>query len=265
MRKQMGFFKDDAPDVTALVNAGALFVVSHSGGKDSQAMMLEIARQVPQDQILAVHAPLGKVEWPGTIEHIRETIPVCVPLVFAQIASGKSLLERVEERGMFPDPGRRWCTSDFKRGPIEREIRRWLKDHPQHKGQVVSCMGMRAQESSGRSKLQTWKRSERNSKAGRDWWDWLPIHELETTEVFARIRAAGQEPHWAYEAGMSRLSCSFCIMGSKPDLTTAARLRPDLYSEYVQLEKKLGHTLSPSLVPLETLTGIKAKENTNEI
>ena len=246
----------DKPNIDALVKAGALFVVSHSGGKDSQALMLKIAGMVPTAQLLVVHAPLGRVEWPGTIAHIQATIPAGVPLVMAPLASGKNLLDRVRERGMFPDPGRRWCTSDFKRTPIEREIRRWLASHPEHNGLVVHCMGHRAQESCSRAKLTTWKRSARNSKAGRTWWDWLPIHDLTKAQVFAAIAAAGQRPHWAYGAGMSRLSCSFCIMANREDLARAARLRPDLYAEYVDLEKELGHTLSPTLVPLESITGV---------
>ena len=245
------------PDIPTLVRRNALFVLNHSGGKDSQAMTLGLVDLgVPTSQMLAIHAPLGRIEWPGTIAHIRSTIPPGVPLAFARVASGKTLLERVEERGMFPDPGRRWCTSDFKRGPIEREIRRHLRAHPEHGGLVVNCIGMRADESPGRSRLRAWSRSERNSKAGRDWHDWLPIHGWRVADVFGRIERAGQRPHWAYAAGMSRLSCSFCIMASRNDLRTAAKLRPDLYREYVALEERLGHTLSPSRVPLVQLTGV---------
>ena len=56
--------------------------------------------------------------------------------------------------------------------------------------------------------------------------------------------------------GMSRLSCVFCIMASRADLRTAARLQPRLYADYVALERRIGHTLSPSGVPLPELTGI---------
>ena len=39
-----------------------------------------VAREVPCEQQLVVHAPLGKAEWPDTIEHIEETIPPGIPL-----------------------------------------------------------------------------------------------------------------------------------------------------------------------------------------
>ena len=85
-----------------LIDRGSLMAINHSGGKDSQAMTTLLSHIVPRDQLLVVHAPLGEVEWPGTIEHIESTIPDDVPLLFARTASGKSLLERIEERRRFP-------------------------------------------------------------------------------------------------------------------------------------------------------------------
>ena len=224
-----------------MIDRGALFVVNHSGGKDSQAMTIRLRSFVPDDQLLVIHASLGHVEWPGTVEHIKATIGE-MPLIVA--GAGKTFFEMVEHRGMFPSPKNRQCTSDLKRGPIEREIRRYLKAHARFNGLVVNCMGLRAEESDARRRREAFGHNIRNSKAGRLWWDWLPIHDMTTEEVFATIADAGQEPHWAYAAGMTRLSCSFCIMASTADLCTAARLRPDLMAEYVALETRIGHTLT---------------------
>ncbi len=246
------------PKCRDLIERGALVAVSHSGGKDSQAMTILLSRVVPREQLLVIHAPLGEIEWPGTFEHIEATMPSTVPLILAPVASGKTLLERVEERAQWPDSARRWCTSDFKRTPIERELRRYLKAHPRFAGRIVSAMGMRAQESPARAKREPWRRNDRNSRAGREWCDWLPIHSLSIAEVFGIIDQAGQSPHWAYAAGMSRLSCSFCILASRADLTRAAELRPRLYRDYVALEKRIGHTFSPTRLPLQVLTGIPA-------
>ena len=118
------------PECTDMIRAGALVTINHSGGKDSQCMIIRLAQLVPHEQLLVIHAPLGEVEWPGTIEHIENTIPSGVPLIMAPVTSGKSLLEQVEERGMWPSSSARWCTSGTKRGPIERELRRYLKAHP---------------------------------------------------------------------------------------------------------------------------------------
>ncbi|SPB16490.1 phosphoadenosine phosphosulfate reductase [Caballeronia novacaledonica] len=237
-----------------LIRRGALFVINHSGGKDSQAMYLLVSQVVPAHQIVIVHADLGEVEWPGAEAHIEATtrgepIHVC--------RARRTLLQMIEERGKFPSPQQRQCTSDLKRGPIERTIR--------HLGNklIVNCMGMRAEESPGRAKLQTLRLNARNSKAGRKWYDWLPIHHLSASDVFATIASAGQSPHPIYAAGMTRFSCCFCIMASRADLTTAARLNPALYKRYVQLERSTGQVM---LMPtkkhgrqtLEEVTGIDA-------
>ena len=244
------------PECRELIDHGALVAISSSGGKDSQAMTILLSRIVPRKQLLVVHAPLGEVEWPGTVEHIESTLPDGVPLIFAPVTSGKSLLDSIEERGRFPSPSVRWCTSSTKRGPIERELRRYLSARPQFGGRLVNAMGMRAEESAARARKLPWKRNDRNSKAGRSWFDWLPVFGLTEAQVFDVIRAAGQSPHPAYGMGMSRLSCVFCIMASRADLHTAARLQPALYARYVRLEERIGHTLSPSRKPLPELTGI---------
>ena len=217
-------------------------------------MTILLSRLVPRDRLVAVHAPLREVEWPGTIDHIRATLPEDVPLILAPVVSGKTLLER----GMWPSASAQWCTSDFETGPIERELRRWLKANPRFGGRLVNATGMRAGESPDRARKTPWRRNTRMSVAGREVFDWLPVFDLSTEDVFRVIRDAGQSPHPAYAAGMSRLSCSFCILASRADLRRAAELRPELYRRYVELEARISHTLSPSRVPLPQLTGIVA-------
>jgi 3'-phosphoadenosine 5'-phosphosulfate sulfotransferase (PAPS reductase)/FAD synthetase len=244
--------------IRELIDRGALFVVNHSGGKDSQAMFAYVSSLVPASQIVVVHAELPEVDWEGVVDHVKATIGAA-PLYLCR--SRRTLLEMVEERGMFPSPTLRQCTSDLKRGPIERTIRGISKERGV--GLIVNCMGLRAEESSSRAKAVAFKFSERNSKAGREWYDWLPIHDWPVSRVWQEIADAGQEPHWAYKKGMSRLSCCFCIMASKADLTRAAELNPVLYKRYVDLENKIGQVM---LMPtkrdgrrsLEQVTGIKA-------
>jgi DNA sulfur modification protein DndC len=248
--------RDELGTIETLRDQGALFVISHSAGKDSQAQTILVRSMVPAAQIVVIHAVLPEVEWDGTIEHISETTKG-LPLILAR--STKTFFEMVDHRQMFPSPKNRQCTSDLKRGPIEREVRQHLAANPAYGGLVVMCMGMRAAESTGRAKLKTLKRNAANSVAGREWYDWLPIHHLTTPEVFAMIAQAGEEPHWAYAKGMSRLSCCFCIMASEADLTTAARLNPRLYARYVAKERALGFTLSMSQRSLPEITGVLAR------
>ena len=247
-------YDDQVPQaIKDLIARGAQFLCNHSSGKDSQSMYGFLRRHVPDSQITVIHAVLPEVDWEGVEDHIRATtvheVHTC--------RSRRTLLEMIEQRGMFPSPKFRQCTSDTKRGPLEKLIRSF--DHKL----IVSCIGIRAEESSSRSKLATLKLSERNSKAGREWHEWLPIFRWSEKEVFAFIDQIGQKPHWAYAAGMSRLSCKFCIMSNRKDLTTAAKLDPVLYKRYVELEKSTGQVmLMPSKkhgrLTLEQVTGIAA-------
>ena len=217
------------PECRETIRAGALVAINHSGGKDSQAMTILLSRLVPRDQLIVVHAPLGEVEWPGTVLHIENTIPPGVPLIMAPVTSGKTLLEQVEERGMWPSSSARWCTSGAKRGPIERELRRYLKAHPRFEGRLVNALGLRRDESRDRARRIPWRRNERMSVAGREVFDWLPVFALTTENVFQVIAEAGQSPHPVYSFGLTRCSCSFCIFASRSDLRRAAELRLDLY------------------------------------
>ena len=222
-------------------------------------MTILLARIVPQDQIVAVHAPLGEVEWPGTVEHIESNIP---PRTYRSSwrpsASGKSHSSTaIEERRKWPSDSTRDGVppSISRRGPIERELRRYLKAHPHFRGRLINAMGMRADESPARARKIPWRRNDRMSVAGREVFDWLPVYDLSTDDVFRVIHDAGQSPHWIYEH-LPRCSCAFCIFSSPEQLRCAAELRPELYRRYAELERRIGHTLSPSRVPLTQLTGI---------
>jgi 3'-phosphoadenosine 5'-phosphosulfate sulfotransferase (PAPS reductase)/FAD synthetase len=244
-------------EISNLVDAGALFVANHSGGKDSQAMLIKLAAIIPARQLIVVHASLGEVEWPGALELAQDQAKAAgLTFIVARPVTG--FLEMVERRfetrpdaPSWPSPKYRQCTSDLKRGPIEREIRRYAKANGFTK--VVNCTGLRAAESPNRAKLSVLAANSRNTTAGREWLEWLPIHNLTTAEVFSIIAGAGQQPHAAYAAGNERLSCVFCIMGSKGDLQRGARANPDLFRRYVELEQRTGYTMHASQVALKTL------------
>jgi len=243
-----------------LAARGALFVFNHSGGKDSQAMMLALLAVLPREQVVVLHADLGEVEHLGTQEHARtQAADAGVPFVVA--TARKTFLGMVEGRfakrpsvPSWPSAKHRQCTSDLKRGPIQREVRRIAKERGIKL--IVNCMGLRAQESPGRAKKPAWAVNKPLSKRGREAYDWLPIHGATTADVFATIKQAGQEPHWAYAAGNERLSCVFCIMGSANDARVGATERPELFERYVAIEDKTGYTMHMSRKSLTELTGM---------
>ena len=77
------------PEIAEMIDAGALFACSHSGGKASQAAL----------------------EWPGSLAHIHATIGY-LPLFLAR--ADEDLLAMVRRRRYFPTPAIRNCTSDKK-------------------------------------------------------------------------------------------------------------------------------------------------------
>lgn len=235
-----------------LRDRGAAFFVSHSGGKDSQTQTLEIARLVPADQIVIVHADLVEQDWDGAYDHLVATAPAGVKII--KCRSRRTFFEMVRSRGMWPSPKYRQCTSDLKRTPIEKAIRHELKDRG--KLLAASCMGIRAEESYTRAKAIPIKVNNRLSKAGREIWDLLPIKDFTTQEVFERIAAAGQRPHWIYKH-LGRLSCIVCIFGTPKDIRISAGLRPDIFAECVSIEKEISHTIKIGQT-LEEFAGITA-------
>jgi 3'-phosphoadenosine 5'-phosphosulfate sulfotransferase (PAPS reductase)/FAD synthetase len=225
-------------EILDLIARGATFIINHSGGKDSQAQTIFLRQIVPAAQLVVVHAELPEVDWDGIKEHIEATVGG-LPVHYCTAAS--TFFGMVERRGMFPSPTNRQCTSDLKRTPIERTIRAIAKATGQTL--FVDCVGLRAEESTPRANAKVFRFDAKNSKAGREIYTWLPIHHWTTTQVFAAIELAGQQPHWAYAAGMTRLSCCFCIMSSKGDIKTAARLRPALLARIAATERRLGRAM----------------------
>jgi 3'-phosphoadenosine 5'-phosphosulfate sulfotransferase (PAPS reductase)/FAD synthetase len=247
---------------------GALFIMSHSGGKDSQAMMIHLRNNgVPTRQMVVIHADLGHIEWPGAKELAQQNaVDAQVPFIVAK--ARRTLFEMVNDRfekrpevPSWPSSSTRQCTSDLKRGPIAREARRYAKEHGF--SLVVNCMGFRAEESPARAKRPVVAPVKSNTTKTRDWFDFLPIQDWSIQEVFQAIADDGQKPHAAYGVhqisgewvteGNDRLSCVFCIMGSAKDAANGARQRPELAAEYIALEKKTGYTMHMSRKPLEQL------------
>lgn len=256
----------DLPSIDALIAAGALFVCNHSGGKDSQALLVRLLQCVPAAQLLVVHASLGEVEWPGALELAQQQAEAA-GIPFRVATAAKTLFDMVEHRfttrpgpgsPCWPSAANRQCTSDLKRDPIAKVVRRYAIDHGFTT--IVTCLGLRAQESPGRARRPILSLNARGTTRSRRWYEWLPIHELSTAEVFQTIRDAGQEPHPAYAMGNQRLSSVFCIMGSRNDLANGARHHPALLARYVEIEQRTGYTMHQSRRPLRELCGLEPEE-----
>ena len=238
----------------AIANQAAV-AVGVSGGKDSQACALAIARHL--DAVghagprVLVHASLGALEW-------RESLPVCQriadhvgwDLIVVRRNAG-DLLQRWQKRWQnnreryenlscvrlilpFSTPTMRFCTSELKVDQITAELRRRFPNKV-----IVNASGIRAEESASRAKMPVSAPMAKLSRKGFAGISWHPILHWQTDQVWKTIHSAGLEPHHAYsEFGSSRVSCVFCIMASLGDLEAALRNREhrEVYVELVRLE-----------------------------
>jgi 3'-phosphoadenosine 5'-phosphosulfate sulfotransferase (PAPS reductase)/FAD synthetase len=233
--------------IDKLIDRGALFVANHSGGKDSQAMLIRLLESIPPAQLVVVHASLGEVEWPGALELARDQAEAAGVRFIVAKSNTKTLLSMVQNRfetrpdvPSWPSSSTRQCTSDLKRGPIQRVVRGYAKANKFKI--IVNCLGIRAEESPARSKKVVFKELD-ISNSVNTWYEWLPIHQFSPAQVFETIKQAGQEPHYAYALGNERLSCVFCIMGSENDIKNGARHNPELLAKYAAMEQRTGYTM----------------------
>ena len=242
-------------EIRDLARRGFIFYISHSGGKDSQAMYAAVCKIVPRKQIRVIHADLGDIEHAGVKAHIVNTIEHNLMIAQAYHKDGKpadffslvrSRRASLDAKGnldapAFPSSAARFCTSELKTGPIWREIRRDGHDL------VVNCVGIRAQESKSRGKKVaqrgTLNLNKKNCTQTRTAYDWWPIADWSIDQVWQEISDAGQEPHQAYAEGNERLSCAFCIFGSRNDLRNAKANQPALFGKYADLEIEVRTTM----------------------
>jgi 3'-phosphoadenosine 5'-phosphosulfate sulfotransferase (PAPS reductase)/FAD synthetase len=230
-------------------------VLNSSAGKDSQAMLdyvVELADRahVPRSRLIVAHADLGRVEWPGT-RQLAEEQARQYGLEFVTVSRPQGdLLEHIAQRGKFPSPSARYCKSDMKRGPIMTLFTR-LATRSRQQGfpvcRILNCLGLRAEESPCRARRPPFAPNALASN-GRRWVDdWLPLHGWTKEQVWRRIRTSGVPHHPAYDLGMPRLSCCFCIFSPRSALLLAGKHNPELLAEYVRVEKHIGHRFRQEL------------------
>lgn len=224
-----------------------IILVNSSGGKDSQAMLDVVCTRAKRagvlDRVTVLHCALGHVEWPGTSELARIQAEHYGVRYEERRREQGLLLDQVRRRGKWPSARARYCTSDQKRGPARKLITELVAELGElHRpARVLNCLGLRAEESRARLKKACLSRDEAASSGRRIVDTWLPVHDWTEAQVWQRIRVSGVPYHSAYDQGMTRLSCSLCVLGSRADLVRAAQLRPDLAVEYAAVEFEIGH------------------------
>lgn len=238
----------------ALDHAAPVFMAI-SGGKDSQALAHRVCEHL--DAIaysgprLLIHSDLGRVEW-------RQSLPVCdrlaerlgVELLIVRRQAGDMMdrwlsrwdanvaryvdLECVKLILPWSTPATRFCTAELKSAVLARAMR---KRFP--KGDLISAVGIRREESSTRARMPVWRQDPRTMRRAGVGHTWHPLLTWSRADVLSYIKGRGDVLHEAYTIyGSSRVSCAFCIMASAQDLRAAASCASNeaIYREMVDLE-----------------------------
>jgi 3'-phosphoadenosine 5'-phosphosulfate sulfotransferase (PAPS reductase)/FAD synthetase len=230
------------PVIRRALEEGAALSLSISGGKDGEAMGNRLVAAHREHgwpgPLFAIHADLGRAEWPQTRAHCQHLADRWdVPLIVVQRPQG-DLVQEIEDRmhklagekPHWPSSANRYCTSDQKRGQIDKVLRaphwpdsknRYCTSH--HKQNqidkslrahrvVISAEGIRAQESPVRARKQAVTiRQAITSKALRDMTPeqalhvfggyekgrlaltWYPIFDWSTEDVWAACGTSSAE------------------------------------------------------------------------
>jgi 3'-phosphoadenosine 5'-phosphosulfate sulfotransferase (PAPS reductase)/FAD synthetase len=263
---------------------GAHFISNISGGKDGQAMTRTLVQNGFQVHAL-IHADLGTIEWHQSKQMCQQQADEYgIPLHIVKRNDGLGLLEIIERRKnklagsgkpFWPSSKNRFCTSDTKRDPINVFYRNHNHDF------IISCVGIRAAESSSRSKMEP---AEINTRASSTFYagmtveqaianykpgkrlvvQWFPVFYFSLDDVWATYNTSAQELeqcrasyastgtvpaqwpfHPAYVFGNSRVSCVVCPFAAGNgcnDIRVGAKHRPDVVQILASWENETGFT-----------------------
>lgn len=141
--------------INQAIDKGAKLYASISGGKDGDAMVESLAANKYHIEGL-IHADLGRAEWHESLGQCKKcSMQFYIPLHIATRADGRDMVDHWQARletlkgtdqPFWSSSEARYCTSDMKRDPINKFLRGEAFDF------VISCEGIRAEESTERAK-----------------------------------------------------------------------------------------------------------------
>ncbi|MBY9062326.1 phosphoadenosine phosphosulfate reductase family protein [Sphingomonas yunnanensis] len=247
------------PMIQEAALAGAWFVFSLSGGKDCGAVSALANRWLdeighPRARRIAMHADLGRAEWPSTPAQVQaQADALGLPLIVVRANAG-DLPSRFENRwqrgladyealrlynlrGPWSSPSLKFCQSEKKIQVMGPDLSRRLRGEV-----IVQVTGLRRDESAARRSTPVARVDTRfvkaNSRAGTRMLVWNPGVLMTKVDVFAANLRHGIPLSKVYGIGCSRHSCAACIMASHDDLVIAGAQEDNapLFSLYIGWE-----------------------------
>lgn len=232
------------------LNEFDIVIINSSAGKDSLCSIFEICRlaqeqNYPFSRIIVSHQDLGMADWPGTVELAKvQADHFGLKIIYARRRTKEGreeeLLDYVLRRGKWPSNKQRYCTSDFKRAPGARVVVQVAREYSASR--ILHVFGFRKEESPSRAKKQAYVLNDRLSTKSREVFDFLPIHDWPVDRVWKIIRGNNLPYHPAYDLGMPRLSCCFCIFSPFDALVLAGYHNSKLLDDYITTENVIDHS-----------------------
>ncbi|MFV0362235.1 MAG: phosphoadenosine phosphosulfate reductase family protein [Suipraeoptans sp.] len=230
-------------------------LVSYSGGKDSQACLINAVKEYGANKVTAVFCDTGW-EHPSTYEHIIATCSILgVELVI--LKSKYDFVSLAEYKKRFPSTKARFCTEELKIKPFIDYVLT-LEDS------CIVIQGIRAGESASRAKMEpecmyfrgyfeqnkkgkTFSYKKKNVIAWCKKYDasiLRPIFDWSAQDVIDCILNAGQTPNPLYYKGFSRVGCFPCIMCRHSEIRLLYK-DEDMRDRLLNAEHKIGHSFFP--------------------
>lgn len=142
-----------------------------------------------------------------------------------------------------PDLSVRWCSAYLKIDVGTTAIRNQTRFNGK-KTLVVS--GERGEESPARAKYAIFEPDRADNRDGgsrRHVDRFRPIRDWKESEVWSIIERFKVRPHPAYFLGFGRVSCKFCIFGSRDQFASAFSISPDQGKRVTDYEDQFGVTM----------------------
>lgn len=222
-------------------------IVSFSGGKDSQACLIQACKEFGASNIEAVFCDTGW-EHHLTYEHVKsvtERLGVRLVILKNKVGGFENLCKSMK---WFPDTAHRICTVQLKIQPMIDYILT-------HDDDLVIIQGIRAAESDTRSKmpcsanyfdeyLNEQKKSLYKKSAVLKWCEKhtamveRPMIGMSAQGIIDYIHENGQEPNPLYRQGASRVGCYPCIYARLSEIKIM-RKNTEYVNRVIKLEEEV--------------------------
>lgn len=231
-------------------------IVSFSGGKDSQACLIEAIRIYGADRVEAVFCDTGW-EHPDTYKHI-DYVVAKTGVKFTTIKGQYDFVGLAKHKKRFPSTKARFCTEELKVKPMID----WVLSQ---EDSLIIIQGIRSSESMARANMEAecmyfkgYFQSLGKDKNGRDKYysyrkkdiiEWCkkydatisrPIKEWSAQNVIDCILKSNQLPNPLYYKGFSRVGCFPCIMCRQSEILNIANNEPQMLERLINAEQLLG-------------------------